>query len=659
MDDGQQAVFGSKYILEEKIGTGGMAEVFRARLLGREGFEKSVVLKKLQDDSAKDPEIKANFINEARLAAFLQHENIVQVYDFGEAQGSLFIAMEYLVGWDLSTVLRKVREREELLPLENTLFILSRVCEAMEYAHGLKDLNGQPLHIIHRDLSPQNIFITRDGKIKVIDFGIARAELSDNRTKVGLVKGKVSYMSPEQLLSDDIDCRSDIFTIGILLYEMLSGSRMYSGDTATLIRKAMEADFQPLAEKCPELEPSIYSVVGKALARNKDERYQSCGALQADLEECLFQVAPRMGTKQLQTYMENIGLTVAEPGDEGRSQKGDDASSDLEKTVVQEMAMEEATRMLEYGDSVSRVGGARRLFSALVGLLVVGLLFLLFLPRQTEIPEKPAAAQVKKEKPAVKTSPAIENKVPPIDKTIREVRVNPVQVIAVPKTQKPKVEPKKKEIARLLQRAAGAMSSGRYTRPTNDCAFAYYTKVLALEPTNNLAKDGLRQLSEKYAEFTEEAIAAGDLDDAEKQLLRGFQVAPDSERLLALKRKILKERATKVRDLLILAERALQKDDLITPPGDCSYAYFKQVLNLNPESGEARRGMRAIADRYAVLAEDSFRNLRLGEAKQYVKNGLKVMPKHSQLLELKKDLARSKPGIFMRSLEKSFGDIVK
>ncbi|MDJ0623861.1 MAG: protein kinase, partial [Desulfocapsaceae bacterium] len=297
---------GTKYILLDLLGIGGMAEVYRCKLVGQQGFEKIIVLKKLLSEAAKDQERVANFIDEARLAALLQHENIGHVYDFGEIDGNYFIAMEYLFGKDLFTIVQQTKQNNKSIDIEPALFITSKICEGMGYAHSLKDLEGKPLNIIHRDLTPHNVFVTYDGKVKIIDFGVARAELFDNRTKAGVVKGKVSYMSPEQLTEENVDQRSDIFSIGILLYEMLSGKRMYEGDTATLIRKGMQVDYDRLEAICPGLPRELYGIVDKALQADRDKRYQTCGEMAAAIEDFLYQLKERPSSQKLQSFMHDL-----------------------------------------------------------------------------------------------------------------------------------------------------------------------------------------------------------------------------------------------------------------------------------------------------------------------------------------------------------------
>ena len=295
-----------KYILLDRIAVGGMAEVFRAKLTGEKGFEKLIVVKKMLPQLAEDPEMVTHFIDEAKLAALLQHENIIHVYDFGETEGSYFIAMEYLFGKDLKSVFTKTSQINAPLGLENSLLIAAKICEGLEYAHNLKDLHGASLNIIHRDISPQNIFITYDGKVKIIDFGIAKTTTQTTKTQVGIIKGKVAYMSPEQAEGKSIDKRSDIFAAGIILYEMITGQEMYSGDTMEVLNKAIHAQYEPLEDIAPDMPSQVYDILHRALHKNIDERYQSCGEMMADIENCLYEMGCRPTTKILEQYIARL-----------------------------------------------------------------------------------------------------------------------------------------------------------------------------------------------------------------------------------------------------------------------------------------------------------------------------------------------------------------
>lgn len=294
---------GNKYLLLDKIGSGGMAEVYRGKLTGEKGFEKLIVIKKLLPHIATDQAMVAHFTNEARLAAMLQHENITAIYDYGEIDGEFFIVMEYLFGKDLSSVINRLQKLESPFPPELALIILAKICDGMEYAHNLKDFQDNPFHLIHRDLTPQNIFLTYEGKVKILDFGIAKSTTIDNKTRAGVIKGKMNYMSPEQIMGNPIDHRSDIFSMGILLYEMLSGIKFYSGDTGEVIRKSVQVDYTPLPEVTDDLPLGIYSIVEKAIERDPDDRYQNSGEMGQDIKECLRGLHTELDNSALQDFI--------------------------------------------------------------------------------------------------------------------------------------------------------------------------------------------------------------------------------------------------------------------------------------------------------------------------------------------------------------------
>ncbi len=297
-----------KYYLHERIARGGMAELFRGKIIGVKGFEKLVAIKRILPHLADQEEFVKAFIDEARLAAFLQHANIVQIYDFGEMGDSYYLSMEYLSGVDLKTVLRKAEETDQPLKLALSLFyILPQICQGLQYAHDLKDLSGTHLHIIHRDLGPQNIFITYDGGVKLIDFGIAQASSHDATTHAGSIKGKVAYMSPEQAKGEHLDHRSDLFALGILLYELATGHRVYSGETHAILTKAGNCDFIPPEEVKQGLPVSLYAIINKALHKDPHLRYQTAEQMRMDLEACSKELltAPVTG-KQLNLYMHSL-----------------------------------------------------------------------------------------------------------------------------------------------------------------------------------------------------------------------------------------------------------------------------------------------------------------------------------------------------------------
>lgn len=277
------------YYLIEKIATGGMAEIFRAKRRGLEGFEKLVAVKRILPHFSSNDEFISMFIQEAKVAALLTHTNIVQIYDLGKVEDSFYIAMEYVSGRDLRTILKRLRERVFSFNIEQIVYIISKVCAGLDYAHRKKDLKGVELNLVHRDVSPQNILLSYDGDVKIVDFGIAKAASQSSETRAGVLKGKIAYMSPEQAWGRVLDRRSDIFSAGILLYELLTGDRLFKGDsdlnTLEMVRACRIAPPTHLNQDIPR---ELETVVLRSLAEDPNLRYQRAGDMQADLEKYLF-----------------------------------------------------------------------------------------------------------------------------------------------------------------------------------------------------------------------------------------------------------------------------------------------------------------------------------------------------------------------------------
>ena len=661
---------GNKYILLDLIGTGGMAEVYRCKLSGSKGFEKIIVLKKLLPQVAQDKEIVENFIAEARLAALLQHENIVSIYDFGELDGSYFIAMEYLFGKDLHTIMQRAKDADAPMGPEQALLIAAKICEGMEYAHSLKDLKYRPLNLIHRDLSPHNVFITYDGKVKIIDFGIAKAELYDNRTRAGVVKGKLSYMSPEQLAGDSVDLRSDIFSIGILLYEMLSGKRMYSGDTATLIRKCMQVDYAELEQVCPNLQKGIYDILRKALQKDRNKRYHSCADMRSDIDDCLFNMRQRVDGKILKHYVRRVLNEEYEVEKEKLSRGEEQNNQDCELTEVAPMKTEHFTRTdtvfmdktvyEKYSEedeknpsfdtkSVKKTGMLRYWKRLLLVLIVAGTVFSVFQLADLKIQKKlePVSGVVASLEKQVKSATTSPVKLPSAQKNI-PVEQKPV-VISVERKRKALAE----EVEGLLKKAQEAFDTNRLIRPGYNSSYAYLQKVIELDPDNRAAREGIHRIGSKYAQSAERALKENNYAEAGEYIAMGLIVAPKDSWLLSLQDKVELVKQKKIRKLFLSAQQALDRNNLTTPANDCAYKYYQDILEIEKENSHALNGLRVITNRYAELAEKAYINLNLTNAKSFVRKGLAIDPHHRKLLELERDLGRSKPVIFLKSLEKS------
>lgn len=294
-----------KYCLLERVSVGGMAEVFRAKPLNAPDFNGYLALKRILPHLAEDDEFIMMFVDEAKLTVQLVHPNIVKIYELGMFQGSYYILMEYIAGKDLLTLQKRVRKRKDVIGIARSVYIAHDMARGLHHAHTAVDANGVPLNIIHRDVSPQNVLVDYLGHIKVIDFGIAKAAVQSTRTQVGVLKGKMGYMSPEQVMGLPLDRRSDVFAIGTVLWEMLTNRRLFNAEnefeTMQLVRSAQVS--APSSEN-PEIPPDLDALVLKALAANRDERFQSAEELANALGAWL-SVNP-CGADNLSTWMREV-----------------------------------------------------------------------------------------------------------------------------------------------------------------------------------------------------------------------------------------------------------------------------------------------------------------------------------------------------------------
>ncbi|WP_053231724.1 serine/threonine protein kinase [Sandaracinus amylolyticus] len=311
------------YRIERRLATGGMAEVFVAQRLGPHGFQKRVALKCILPQHARDPDFVAMFIDEARLAAQLEHPSIVQVFDFGEADGALFLAMEFVDGTNVNRLLRAVAANREVVPISAALHIAAEAARALAYAHHLCDESGKPLTIVHRDVSPANLLLTKRGHVKVADFGIARCAQSDHRTDDGHVRGKLGYMSPEQVSGLDIDGRSDVFTLGTVLAEMLIGEPLFgSGTDLDVLLRIRNADLGVLDRKGRAVPQDVRAVLCAALARHPDDRPEA-GALAEALEDLMRRRGSAgRGARELARLLHRLDLVAKTPQDEAAHEPG-------------------------------------------------------------------------------------------------------------------------------------------------------------------------------------------------------------------------------------------------------------------------------------------------------------------------------------------------
>ncbi|WP_257453388.1 serine/threonine protein kinase [Archangium lipolyticum] len=296
-----------RYTLLSQLATGGMGEIFLARLEGLQGFEKLCVIKKILPQLAADPEFVERFVGEARTLVKLTHGSIAQVLDMGLHEGEAYMALEYVDGKDLRKVAARARDRQKPLPLTFILFVMGRVLDALAYAHRKKGDDEGELNLVHRDISPQNILISYEGEVKVIDFGLAKSRLSAAKTNPSIILGKFLYMSPEQARHQPVDRRSDLYAVGLCLYELISGRNPFDLlPPGELMSAVVQPSIRPLGEVMPSVPPALAQLVMKALAVEPAQRFQTAEELRGRLNACMLELDPGAGPESVSRYMHEL-----------------------------------------------------------------------------------------------------------------------------------------------------------------------------------------------------------------------------------------------------------------------------------------------------------------------------------------------------------------
>jgi serine/threonine-protein kinase len=303
------------YLLAERLGLGGMAEVYVGQRAGPHGFAKKFAIKRILPELAKDPRFVAMFVDEARICAALQHPNIVQVVDFGESQGELFMAMEFVDGVSVAKLLRSIASKRERFPNQIVLLIVRDVLRGLSYAHEATNEQGQPLGLVHRDVSPGNVLISRAGEIKLADFGIVRSAIVDRRTNPGELKGKLGYMSPEQVIGAEVDPRSDLFAVGILLAEMLITCPLFSGkNELEVLTRIHDADLSTFEKHGSGLDPDLVKIVRKSLAREPRNRYQAARDFATAIDQYAESKRVVLDHGELSLWISQLGILASRSG---------------------------------------------------------------------------------------------------------------------------------------------------------------------------------------------------------------------------------------------------------------------------------------------------------------------------------------------------------
>ena len=342
-----------EYTLIKKLATGGMAEIWLARQTGIAGFARFLVVKKILAHLAEQETFVRMFQDEARTSAMLSHPNVVQIHDLGNKNGTYYIAMEYIAGENLAAIAWRGMKRGRPIPPEYAARIISEACKALHYAHTLAGPDGRPLDIVHRDVSPQNILVTYEGSVKVVDFGIAKAATKTEHTKTGMLKGKFSYMSPEQCLGAPVDHRSDIFALGILLYELCTGKRLYKHESELMILDMItKRSVVPPSQVSPDIAGPLEDIIMRALEKPVEDRFQSAREMQIALEDYLRTAPLPVNDAEISDYMHTL---FADKIEEKRKLRERASRDDFEALFLDDEATEQGRRRTVFGATGNQI----------------------------------------------------------------------------------------------------------------------------------------------------------------------------------------------------------------------------------------------------------------------------------------------------------------
>lgn len=331
-----------RYKVLEKIASGGMAEVFRAESAGLEGFKKTVAIKRVLPHLSEKKQFIGMFLDEARVSAQLSHSNCVQVFDIGVGDNTYFIVMEYVDGADLKGLIEHRRKVAQPFPIEEAVLICVRICEGLAYAHELTDSNGESLHIVHRDMSPPNVLITRFGEVKIVDFGLAKANSQLEKSEPGIIKGKFSYLSPEAAQGLPVDAKTDIFAVGIILWELLAGRRLFMGETdLETVRMVQTARVPSIRQFNPKVSAELERVINKGLAGDPAQRYQTARDFGRDLNNILFHQGRAVSSFEIAQLVEPIRLEREDKKRRVKYDRGSIIGSLIDEALFEFTSLEE------------------------------------------------------------------------------------------------------------------------------------------------------------------------------------------------------------------------------------------------------------------------------------------------------------------------------
>jgi eukaryotic-like serine/threonine-protein kinase len=339
-----------RYRVIDRLASGGMAEVFIAESAGIEGFKKKVAIKRVLPHLSEKKRFIAMFLDEARLSAHLSHSNVVQVFDIGVGDKTYFIVMEYVNGADLKQVIKHVRDSGKSFPIEAAIYMCAKMCEGLAYAHECRGEEGELLHVVHRDISPPNVLISEHGEIKIVDFGLAKASTQLEKSEAGIIKGKFSYLAPEAAHGNEVDARADIFAVGIILWEMLAGRRLFQGKSDyETVKQVQAAKIPPITQLSRDADDHLQSILARALAQNRENRYGSARALGSDLTRYLYKLGRPVSSFDIAELVRGAMLQ--------RKQKGAGEGISIIDKLIQETLFEFTS--LQDKEAGPQVGGDR------------------------------------------------------------------------------------------------------------------------------------------------------------------------------------------------------------------------------------------------------------------------------------------------------------
>ena len=342
-----------RYTITDRVDAGGMAEVFRGVAESMQGFKKSVAIKRILPSLVKNEKFVNMFLDEAKVSLFLQHANIVQVFDIGKTDASYFLVMEFVDGCNMKALLDHLKEKGKRIEIAHAIHVMLECCKALQYAHNAENPeNGKCLEIVHRDVSPPNILVSKNGEVKLVDFGLAKANSQIASTDQGVVKGKFSYLSPEAASGLAVDKRADIFAVGILLWEMFTGRRLFYGETDyQTVELVRQARIPSIAALNPDIAPELEGIVRKALAQDPNERYQEAAALGDALAQFLF-------SNQMKVTSRDVAAVVKETQLERARKKSMGPQNELINVLIRD-EMAKVTSLVEGEGEATPTGNER------------------------------------------------------------------------------------------------------------------------------------------------------------------------------------------------------------------------------------------------------------------------------------------------------------